>query len=163
MPVLTATEQTRFLNRVDSVSCAELMLIKTHICNEYAEKAQEIRSNLARGVEEEEEEGNCHSGGVWHDYYRTHFYYSLLQRDRAQALVVYKDLKDFANDEIDNIVMGGVPAKVINEDGSSGTGEGAMVEICNVLKDTLTDCKCEIEVTLRLDMALQKFGLSFWK
>jgi hypothetical protein len=71
-------------------------------------------------------------------------------------------LKEYIAHSIDEMVMEHKAPVYYGEDGNL-TGEGATVAVCSELKGIMEIMKQFVELAFRLDMALQKFGLSFWE
>ena len=89
-------------------------------------------------------------------------YLALVVGIKRECLTTLKQLREQGASCIDEVVMEGVPAEVITREGALA-GEGAMVYVCDDIKQMVERAQKSVELALRLDMALQKFGLSFWK
>jgi hypothetical protein len=86
----------------------------------------------------------------------------LIQGNKRDCVDKLRALKEYIAHNIDEMVMEHKAPVYYGVDGNL-TGEGATVKLCSELKDIMETMKEFVELAFRLDMALQKFGLSFWE
>ena len=108
-------------------------------------------------------EGNG-SGEVHIQALQANLYIFLVFGDKCKCLKTLKELKEFTAEIVDELVMENAPVEVTFDDPERNlTGEGAVIEVCAELKTIVEYAQKFVELAFRLDMALKKFGKSFWK
>lgn len=92
-------------------------------------------------------------------------YLGLSGAQKQDCLQGLKRLQSIAAEYIDEMVMGDRTNYVTlteNDGEKLLGGEGAIVYLCKQFKENLNSAKMDVELACRIDMALQKFGKSYW-
>jgi hypothetical protein len=94
------------------------------------------------------------------------FFEELCNGNKGESLTAYAKITQYLRGEIDSIVMDGRPVEVrqdaLHGPGPIKTGEGAVIDACDLFKRHQQFCKQSLETAMRLDNDLRVVGDSFW-